>query len=439
MASRAFAPLRLSRSLPRGGSHTILPPDVPIEEELVPDYNPKDFYQVNPGDVFHDRYETIAKLGWGSCSTVWLARDLHRWWWKPHRYVVVKVNNCDFPNKETAEHELNISLHLAKANRSHKGFPLVRTTIDSFEAITPYGTHICLVYEPMREPLWLFRRRFKDGKFPLALLKGHLKILLMGLDYLHSECHIVHTDLKLDNILVEFEDPSVIQDFVRQQVENPIPRKIRDGRLIYQSHNDFGPLRSLYTLPKIADFGLAQRGNGSQPQIYPIQPDHYRAPEVILGAGWTYSADIWNLGLLVWNLVENKDLFRMVHSGGEKYNSQAHLAEMIVLLGHPPNELFKREREGRKWRWKPAIENSEGKLCESASEFYEGPFFNLEGEFIYKHLIPSHLNLADSIVSLEGEDKRLFLEFVGKMLQWLPEDRKTAKELIEDPWLTLNG
>lgn len=230
----------------------------------------------------------------------------------------MKVNNCDFPNKETAEHELNISLHLAKANRSHKGFPLVRTTIDSFEAITPYGTHICLVYEPMREPLWLFRRRFKDGKFPLVLLKGHLKILLMGLDYLHSECHIVHTgefkfafnviqtrahlfviDLKLDNILVEFEDPSVIQDFVRQQVKNPIPRKIRDGRLIYQSHNDFGPLRSLYTLPKIADFGLAQRGDGSQPQIYPIQPDHYRAPEVILGAGWTYSADIWNLGLLV--------------------------------------------------------------------------------------------------------------------------------------------
>lgn len=78
--------------------------------------------------------------------------------------------------------------------------------------------------------------------------------------------------------------------------------------------------------------------------------------------------------------MENKDLFRMVHSGGEMYNSQAHLAEMIALLGHPPNELFKREREGRKWRWKPAIENSEGKLCESASEFYEGPFFNLEGE-----------------------------------------------------------
>lgn len=106
-------------------------------------------------------------------------------------------------------------------------------------------------------------------------------------------------DLKLENILVGFEDPSVIEDFVRAQAENPMPRKSRDGRSIYQSHNNFGPLRSFYILPKIADFGLAQRGDNPQPKIHPIQPDHYRAPEVILGTGWTYSADIWNLGIMV--------------------------------------------------------------------------------------------------------------------------------------------
>jgi hypothetical protein len=36
---------------------------------------------------------------------------------------------------------------------------------------------------------------------------------------------------------------------------------------------------------------------------------------------------------------------------------------------------------------------------------------------------------------MAGEEKGLFLNFVRKMLQWLPEDRKTAKELREDPWL----
>ncbi|KAI9843644.1 MAG: hypothetical protein M1837_006226 [Sclerophora amabilis] len=37
--------------------------------------------------------------------------------------------------------------------------------------------------------------------------------------------------------------------------------------------------------------------------------------------------------------------------------------------------------------------------------------------------------------SLEGQDKKLFLEFMSKMLQWLPEDRKNARELLEDDWL----
>jgi hypothetical protein len=36
---------------------------------------------------------------------------------------------------------------------------------------------------------------------------------------------------------------------------------------------------------------------------------------------------------------------------------------------------------------------------------------------------------------MAGEEKGLFLNFVRKMLQWLPEDRKTAKELREDSWL----
>lgn len=107
-------------------------------------------------------------------------------------------------------------------------------------------------------------------------------------------------DLKVDNILVGLEDASVIQDFARAQSFNPMPRKTRDGCKVYLSHNDFGDLRSYYILPKITDFGLAHhQGPTSVLNRHPIQPDDYRAPEVILGAGWTYSADIWNIGVLV--------------------------------------------------------------------------------------------------------------------------------------------
>lgn len=58
------------------------------------------------------------------------------------------------------------------------------------------------------------------------------------------------------------------------------------------------------------------------------------------------------------------------------------------------------------------------------------------GAFLYPDLIRSKLNLEDTISSLEGESKKDFLDFVVKnMLCWVPEHRKTAKELLEHPWL----
>ena len=53
---------------------TTTPSDL-IGEELLPHYNAKHFLPVEPGMVFRERFETIARLGYGGSSTVWLARD----------------------------------------------------------------------------------------------------------------------------------------------------------------------------------------------------------------------------------------------------------------------------------------------------------------------------------------------------------------------------
>ena len=208
-AKRALTSLRFRPPVITPVRPVILPSDIPIEEELVFGYDPRHFYPVNPGEIFHDMYEMTAKLGCGSCSTVWLARDT--WWyasspyythfpsdvfrqkWRSNRYVAVKVNTCDFIDASAANHELNISRRIAQANPSHGGLSYVRTNVDSFSISGPHGNHICLGYEAMREPLWLFERRCKNGRLTLDLLKGYLRLLLRGLDYLHSECHIVHT------------------------------------------------------------------------------------------------------------------------------------------------------------------------------------------------------------------------------------------------------
>ena len=49
------------------------------------------------------------------------------------------------------------------------------------------------------------------------------------------------------------------------------------------------------------------------------------------------------------------------------------------------------------------------------------------------HLPNTTLEAAE--VYLEGESYTLFLYFMRKMLQWVPDERLSARELLMDPWL----
>ncbi|KIK04540.1 hypothetical protein K443DRAFT_646938 [Laccaria amethystina LaAM-08-1] len=287
--------------------------------------------------------------------------------------------------------------HITAMNKSSPGRHSVRTLLDSFEIEGPHGTHICLVYEPLREPIRLLQRRLSKGGYPLDIFKATLLCILSGLDYLHSECHIIHTDLKSENILVGLENASVLEQVAEDEIVDPSPRKICGDRTVYLSRNDFGIPKEAPKAPKITDFDTAT-------------PDPYRAPEVTLGASWTYSTDIWNLGVTLWDLLENKPLCHGLHPRHGEYSSHVHLAQLIGLLGHPRKELLNRGK-------------------------YTDRYFETDGEFKSKNLIPRGHTLVNSVASLQSQDRMQFLVFARKMLQWLPEDRKSAKELFDDPWL----
>jgi non-specific serine/threonine protein kinase len=55
---------------------TILPREIPIEEETLPHYQPDQYYPVKIGDVFQSRYQVAGKLGYGAYSTSWLCHDI---------------------------------------------------------------------------------------------------------------------------------------------------------------------------------------------------------------------------------------------------------------------------------------------------------------------------------------------------------------------------
>lgn len=62
----------------------------------------------------------------------------------------------------------------------------------------------------------------------------------------------------------------------------------------------------------------------------------------------------------------------------------------------------------------------------------------LSGNWIAEIQVPQGLTLERWEENLEGEKKEKFLQFVRCMLQWRPEDRWTAKELLEHPWVRGN-
>ena len=55
-----------------------------------------------------------------------------------------------------------------------------------------------------------------DLAVPPALVKSIAKQILQGMDYLHSECGLIHTDLKPENVLVALED---VEEVVRTELE----------------------------------------------------------------------------------------------------------------------------------------------------------------------------------------------------------------------------
>lgn len=91
----------------------------------------------------------------------------------------------------------------------------------------------------------------------------------------------------------------------------------------------------------------------------------------------------------LFELLEDKELFAHLRSQNGVYTAaQAYIAEMIALLGPPPQKLIDREKHWRDIPWERSFPSVDGTWCDTAHEYYGGPFFDLEGMLIiYKPTI----------------------------------------------------
>jgi len=116
------------------------------------------------------------------------------------RHSALKVVKSAGRYAETARDEIKLLTHVSSFSPSHPGRQHVVSFFDSFSHRGPESSHVCIVFEPLGENLLALIERHKKKGVPKALVKVITKQVLLGLQYLHDECDLVHTDIKPENI-----------------------------------------------------------------------------------------------------------------------------------------------------------------------------------------------------------------------------------------------
>jgi serine/threonine-protein kinase SRPK3 len=216
--------------LSRASSSSSSPDDTAentADEEDSEDYCKGGYHPVSVGESFKDgKYVVVRKLGWGHFSTVWLSRDTDS-----GRHVALKVVRSAAHYTETAIDEIKLLSKIVQANPDHPGRKHVVSLLDSFEHKGPNGVHVCMVFEVLGENLLGLIKRWNHRGIPMPLVKQITKQVLLGLDYLHRDCGVIHTDLKPENVLIEVGDvEQTVKTFVNDEPKKEDKEDNRNGR-----------------------------------------------------------------------------------------------------------------------------------------------------------------------------------------------------------------
>ena len=121
------------------------------EQEDPKDYIKGGYHPVKNGDLFHNRYHVVRKLGWGHFSTVWLCWDL-----TDKKFVALKVVKSAAHYTETALDEIKLLKCVRESDEVDPFRERCVQLLDDFKISGVNGTHVCMVFEVLGHNLLKF-------------------------------------------------------------------------------------------------------------------------------------------------------------------------------------------------------------------------------------------------------------------------------------------
>ena len=255
------------------------------------------YYIVKNGTPFANGRFIIKKLlGQGTFGKVVKAYD-HQ----TSSMVAIKIIKSIPKYREASKIELRV-LTMLKKHDPHNKFQCIHLR-ECFD----YRNHICIVTDLLKVSLYDFMEKNDFLPFPGSHIQAMTKQILRSVAFLH-DLNLIHTDLKPENILIK-DSSYCKKPYTKPLEKDAVFRKILKDPKIY-----------------LIDFGSAIFQDEYHSSI--ISTRHYRAPEIILGVGWSFSCDLWSVGAILIELLTGEALFKT-------HENEQHLAMMQKVMGVP--------------------------------------------------------------------------------------------------------
>lgn len=399
---------------------------------------------VGVGDVLNGRFTLMGLLGAGAFGQVFLAEDCVE-----SGHVAIKVQGAGNRQSQVAQDEialLNVVANCrgralpphAEPSRWHaahmpflqplpalsaKGQPrggdCVVELKGSFALRGPQGKQVCLALEPLGPSLLDLVIDHAYAGCPLPVVANIMRDLLAGLDFLHTQCKIVHTDVKPENVLLRI--PPIGGGSASEwwsgnrEGWGEVGGDPEKPQRLQRGWSASWP-SSKYFRAKLVDLGNACPE--ARPFTDDIQTIEYRCPEVVIGAGFTSKADLWSAACMAFELITGEYLFDPQEGRDAEGTSVLYerdedlLALQQELLGPIPLHLAMRGKTSEK------LMTEEGHLRRIPSL----KFWKLEDVLVDKYCVPR-------------EQAQDIAGFLLPMLRYDPEARASAAEMLQHPWL----